>query len=397
MSPPHPQPVATAASADPANEPLDELLRAAELGGRVLAGELERLAERFGPVVYSEFIHLLSHLRFEPAEARRLWHNIAEHADFMQRSLGCPVDPRVALVSYFVEVNRKLKQPKIIELRLFEETRASAYRDELTGLFNYRYFEECLPQEIARAERQGQPVSLVMVDLDDFKPYNDTYGHAAANEALAAIGLLLKDSLRRPDIATRYGGEEFMLILPATSKLGACAVAERLRRTIERYELGTAGSTSLGSLTATMGVATYPGDARDGPTLVKRADRAMYQAKAAGKNRVQLYGDSGRSFGRVRATLGGEFRMLAPQAYSLTTLGVGEGGMHFFCERALGEGSVLDVALQVPGSPCPIRVSAVVLRTERCDDGRYETAVRFTTMTTEDRKRLAEYVRGSRR
>src|SRR4029453_17038008 len=118
-----------------------------------------------------------SHLRFDPDEARQHWNAILHHRDAMELKLGGPVELRLALLRYFTEVHPKLVNPKIIELSLFERTRASAYSDELTGLKNYRYLVENLGQEILRSDQDGVPVSLIMLDVDWFKRYNDRNGH----------------------------------------------------------------------------------------------------------------------------------------------------------------------------------------------------------------------------
>ncbi|MEE9293327.1 MAG: GGDEF domain-containing protein, partial [Acidobacteriota bacterium] len=214
-------------------ERLYNLLYVDNTGPRNLDAALRRLEQQHGDAVYAELIHLLSHLRFAPKDARGHWETILEHRDQMGRRLGKEVDLRVALLSYFVEVNRQLHNPKIIELKLFEQAQASIYRDELTGLYNFRYFREYLVREIQRGERHMPPLSLVMVDIDNFKQYNDRNGHEAGNEALATIAGLLKEAIRKTDVSARYGGEEFVLVLPSTPKTDAHQVAERARENIE--------------------------------------------------------------------------------------------------------------------------------------------------------------------
>ena len=292
-------------------ESLFDLLYRADPGSPGLGSALRDLEQRHGGAVYSELIYILSHLRFEPEEARRCWLEIGAHRDSMEKRLGSRPDLRVALVSYFVEVSRKLRNPKIIELKLFEQTQASVYRDELTGLCNYRYFREHLAREIQRCERYGSPLSLVMVDIDNFKTYNDRNGHETGNQALVAIARLLSESLRKIDATARYGGEEFALILPSTSKTGAGQVAERAREKIEKHPFPGEEGQPGGRLTVSMGVATCPADAREIESLVRCADGALYAAKSHGRNQVQLYGENRRSYRRISAALNGKFCLLA--------------------------------------------------------------------------------------
>jgi diguanylate cyclase (GGDEF)-like protein len=157
-----------------------------------------------------------------------------------------------------------------------------ARTDSLTGLLNRRAFDERLENEIARSERYEYAVSLLMIDVDDFKQYNDLYGHSKGDEHLIKIANLILASVRQPDLVSRIGGEEFSVILPHTVKVGARDLAERIRGTIAQtfnYSSDPAGTVSIG-------IAEYPQDASDIQTLYNIADQAMFKAKRTGKNRV---------------------------------------------------------------------------------------------------------------
>ena len=182
---------------------------------------------------------------------------------------------------------RTLADTAAIALRnahLVDRLRAQATIDPLTGCQNRRGFDERLATEFARAERYHRPLCLVLVDLDHFKRLNDTYGHEAGDDALRRIGRLLRRSFRAADDACRYGGEEFALICPETSKAEGLLLGERLRRLIAA--LGPDSEVPV-PLTASVGVAAYPDDAATPLDLVRAADRALYQAKAAGRNCVR--------------------------------------------------------------------------------------------------------------
>lgn len=160
--------------------------------------------------------------------------------------------------------------------------------DSLTGLFNTRYIVERCEDEIARARRYGYPVSCLLVDVDRFKLVNDTYGHPVGNETLRRLAELLRGIVRRSDYIGRYGGEEFLLILPQTDRRGALILAERLRRAVEDCTF-TVGPHEV-RVTASLGVATFPGkDIAGRETLFMAVDRAAYRAKALGRNRVAWY------------------------------------------------------------------------------------------------------------
>ncbi len=376
-------------------ERLFDLLYRAGQGASGLQPGLLEMERQYGDSVYSEMIYLLSHLRFEAAEARRYWGEILAHRDSMEKRLGEPLDLRVALVSYFVEVNRKLKNPKIIELKLFEQTQASAYRDELTGLSNFRFFREHLVREIQRGERDNSPLSLVMVDIDNFKAYNDRNGHEVGNQALVSIARLLSEPLRKIDVTARYGGEEFVLVLPSTSKTGAGQVAERARDRIEKHPFPGAETQPGGRLTVSLGVATCPADARDAGSLIRCADGALYTAKSLGRNQVQLYGENRRSYRRISAALDGKFCLLAAEYHPLSTVNVSEGGILFLVDRKLALGTLIDISLTLPDSGHEISASGRVVRVEERTRGKYTAALRIIDMPPRDQILLSGYIRGT--
>jgi diguanylate cyclase (GGDEF)-like protein len=168
-------------------------------------------------------------------------------------------------------------------LVLFEEVKRLAIRDGLTGLYNYRHFWEMLAREVEVSRRYGHPLSLFFLDIDDFKIINDTLGHTQGDVVLKALAAFLERSARHADVVCRYGGEEFVVILPQTSLDQAGVLAERLRRGISQNPISL--STRHQKITVSIGMAQLaPG--MDGEALVKAADTALYQAKQAGKNRV---------------------------------------------------------------------------------------------------------------
>ena len=170
--------------------------------------------------------------------------------------------------------------------RLHRIVSSQALVDGLTGLANRRSCEETLHAELARAERFDSPLAVVVADLDDFKEVNDRYGHQAGDVVLRELAVLLRESLRDIDLAARWGGEEFLLVLPGTDLEGAAYVAERVRRALEE-RVALSGEGDPISVTASFGVAAYP-QARSIPALFAAADGALYEAKRTGKNRVAV-------------------------------------------------------------------------------------------------------------
>lgn len=172
---------------------------------------------------------------------------------------------------------------KNVSAELYRELAAT---DDLTGLYNRRKFYDFLQDELERAKRYDHPLSIIMVDVDNFKQYNDLNGHLEGDEVLKRLSFLLKENLRSPDIPCRYGGEEFLIILPHTAKERALFVAERLRRVIQETTFLWQGAMIAGKITISGGVISYPEDGINPIELVDRVDKALYEAKRRGKNHV---------------------------------------------------------------------------------------------------------------
>jgi diguanylate cyclase (GGDEF)-like protein len=168
---------------------------------------------------------------------------------------------------------------------LREQLHQQAVRDPLTGLYNRRMLDEALNREIRRAGRAGRTIGIILFDVDHFKRFNDTYGHPAGDTLLAALGDLLRMLFRAEDILCRYGGEEFLIILPEASLPDALARAEDLRREASRMQVRHQNQ-DLPTVTISLGVAAFPVHGTSGHALVQRADAALYQAKMDGRNQV---------------------------------------------------------------------------------------------------------------
>jgi diguanylate cyclase (GGDEF)-like protein len=174
----------------------------------------------------------------------------------------------------------------IANAKLHKRTRVMAITDELTGLHNHRYFRQVYRLEFSRAKRYAKPLSLIMLDVDDFKKLNDTYGHPAGDRVLEAIGEIILSTVRAVDYGFRYGGEELVVILPETPRESALHVAERLRERIERNAAGALKGIADRAVTVSVGVVSYPDDGTAREELFDRVDGLMYRAKRSGKNRV---------------------------------------------------------------------------------------------------------------
>jgi diguanylate cyclase (GGDEF)-like protein len=170
-------------------------------------------------------------------------------------------------------------------LMLRETLKYQSVRDSLTGLFNRRHMEESLERELLRSARNGKPVAVLMIDIDHFKRFNDSFGHEAGDILLRELGSLLSSQIRGGDIACRYGGEEFLVIMMDASLRCAAERAETLREQARNLQIHHHGET-LRKVTISIGVAAFPDHGSSAQELINRADRALYKAKTSGRDRV---------------------------------------------------------------------------------------------------------------
>lgn len=212
--------------------------------------------------------------------------------DVGRRGVGClivmrDITKRYKAETFLQQANEQLKgHVRQIEA-LQGELREQAIRDSLTGLFNRRYLDETLPRELARASREGGVVSAVMIDIDHFKEVNDRRGHREGDRLLSLLGALLREHTRPSDIASRYGGEEFLLVLPGASAEAARARIEEIRR---EYSLRLRAVGFAEPPTLSAGVAVFPEQARSDDELLRAAAEALYRAKREGRDRVCVAG-----------------------------------------------------------------------------------------------------------
>ncbi len=197
-------------------------------------------------------------------------------------ALRCPEESQAFAVSVAEHIGLALSN-----LMLRSDLRQLSIRDPLTGLFNRRYMEETLELEISRAERKEHSIGVIMLDIDHFKTFNDRFGHAAGDELLQALGQLIRANLRAGDVPCRFGGEEFVLILPEATEAAAARRAEDLRARAQEMEVRHL-DTVLGPVSVSLGVGLYPDHGRTRDSLLGAADAALYKAKEAGRNRVVI-------------------------------------------------------------------------------------------------------------
>lgn len=278
---------------------------------------ISRLSHCFEDL-HSELLYFLTCRRFPAEEARSLWNAIVKHKRRMANALGRSVSFRVAALDYLSTRNIVLRGVRLIAKPEFESFLSYVNIDEVSSVYNRRYFHEVLKDEFHRARRYGSPLSLLILDVDGFKPINDTYGHMEGDIVLRKLGRLLKETTRQTDAVCRYGGDEFALVLPQTGSRDAAVMAERIRKAMaslaiqeeteppsvlwaqafhEKAAAGGAAGRSGSSadsarehitVTVSIGGATYPSHCDELEELIALADQKCLEAKRAGKNQVRM-------------------------------------------------------------------------------------------------------------
>jgi len=355
-----------------------------------------------GEQAYADTLYLLTRMRFGIEDAKCFWHEILRHYDGLNHTLGRDVGIRVAVCDYFMNLHPKMRDPVIVEVQVLLQQEQGALVDELTGLYNRRYFNDAISREVERFKRFGQRFSLVMLDVDHFKRFNDTYGHLAGDDALKSVSTVLRETARTFDHVVRYGGEEFALILPHTDADQAIAAAERMRQAVASHPVQVEGLSMPVPVTISLGAATFPEDALNARDLVNRADEALYEAKRV-RNCARSYSERNRRFPRAQLNIvlpctsqtAGE----SGKTVRITAVNVSFGGLLCVSTEPILPGTRVKVVLDGESpSARSLRVSAQVVRLEReGDDGEYQIALAFDLATQEqhcDLVRLVEMNQG---
>ncbi|HCY83523.1 MAG TPA: GGDEF domain-containing protein [Desulfobacteraceae bacterium] len=252
--------------------------------------EIERIAENepllkkyeqaYKDRIYTLILLSLTHESFENTKAKNLWENILSHMKLLNRKLGRNVGITVACLDYMTNIVPALAEPKIIEEQKSGFVTDNTTVDQLTGLYLKEVFTVILKKEVEESNRGKTPVSLLMIDIDDFKVVNDTHGHQAGDCVLEKLGKTVLKSIRDMDFAARYGGEELAVIMPGTPLKQAHDVARRIRKNVEKMRAKDI------AVTVSIGVAQSGDTVNTVEDLVEKADKRLYEAKERGKNRV---------------------------------------------------------------------------------------------------------------
>ena len=341
-----------------------------------LISSLNSVVEQEGSSACKIIMEMVAHRDCDSQEAAYHWERILSHQSELSKILGRTVSLQVAVCDYLHWIDKSIGYPKLIDVCKFEELFAQARRDFLTGLYNRQEFEEAIKREVARAKRYDRKVSLLFFDLDSFKKLNDQFGHLAGDKALQYLaGSMAKDK-RIEDIAARYGGDEFVLLLPDIGKKDALSFAERFREMVASREIPVDGH--LLKVTISGGVATCPDDGQSAVRLIQCADKALHVAKRQGKNSISAYKKETRQFVRRPffekingITLSGK-KNVSLLAESKNLSG---GGILLENNFSVHLGSVVEISIVLEGKA--VTILGEVVRADQLSSNRFDIGVSF--------------------
>lgn len=243
---------------------------------------LDDIKKKRGQFFYSDLLYAISHQHFPAEIAENLWTEIIQHKKQVSTLLERNIRIVVAALDYLSNVTYRMNSPTLVCETVIEEIVGLSLGDGLTGLFNHTYFYQQIDLEVRRSIRYETIVSLLLIDIDDFKTVNDKYGHQEGDRVLKVMAGSLLVEARDSDICCRYGGEEFAAILPCTDIYATSIIAERIReKMVEQLPDGS-------EVTVSIGVASYGDNMRTSQDLVEEADAALYRAKKSGKNQIAV-------------------------------------------------------------------------------------------------------------
>jgi len=245
--------------------------------------KLQLCKEKYKNNFYTIMLRSITHESFENNKAEQYFKNILKHLESLNKQLNRDVGIVVASIDYLSNIKNIMDEPKIIEEEKSEFIAETSTKDELTGLYLRDVFDVFLNKLIEENRRNNEDLSLLMIDIDDFKKVNDTYGHQKGDEVLSKVGNILNDTVREMDFAARYGGEELCIIMPNTNEKNASLIANRIRENISKVNFDEF------SITVSIGVSQLNEHITSSKDLISYADKALYKAKHNGKNRIEIY------------------------------------------------------------------------------------------------------------
>lgn len=354
----------------------------------IFVHRLNTLVNEHGSGMCCSIFLTLASLNLPLETAEYYWEAVQRHRDDLSIRLGRRIDLISAMSDFLKTETQLFSSTRIVEIGSFERIIHETIHDSLTGLFNRTYFNETLEQQISLAKRYLNDLSILFIDIDNFKEINDTYGHIAGDTALKKTAEIIRREKRDSDTAARYGGEEFVLVMPHTDSSNAMVLGERIRKEIEQTILFYEDKQI--HLTISGGLASFPYDSQDPKQLLAMADSAVYFAKGAGKNNIHLFKQDKRRYLRVKLNepvLVQELGFDSCQVYSAISKDICIGGILFENRESIPIGSKIKVSVPIDDGT-PVLLIGTVVRVEVFGDHSYDIGM---AISFKEMEKMASY------
>jgi diguanylate cyclase (GGDEF)-like protein len=325
---------------------------------------------------YSHLFNVLINMTFEEEDAKRYWKEILELNRETSKKMGRNVSFRVSMLDYFIDQNKHLKNPKIIEFHFFESTLSGAIYDSLTGLLNRTHLNIALRSALRNARLYKKYLGVVMFDLDNFKRFNDFFGHIEGDRLLKSLGEIFHGIFQPPNYVFRYGGEEFLAIIETDSISEIYELADRARDRLQEE-----WKSSIVPVSMSAGYAVFPEDGHTTDALISRADRTLYDAKYSGKNIVLRYSETRRRNSRLVTTRQVAYTRrgdTSREKVLARTVDVSRGGLAIELDTPLEKDDILDIYLDPKLCAEDSLLEGVVTWVRQKEDGTWLIGVEFT-------------------
>lgn len=340
--------------------------------------ELNQLIREQGAMACRSIFQTLASVDIPRDTAVQYWEKVLARRNMLQKTLDRDISLMTAMCDFLSSETSLLTSPRLVDVGTFERVIRESMYDGLTGLFNRLYFDEVFAHQVSQAKRYNTELSVLFLDVDDFKDINDSLGHIVGDITLKKIGNIIRSCKRDSDIAARFGGEEFVLLMPHTESINAFILADRIRQEVEREEFTAHGKPFR--LTISGGLASYPMNATDPAELLHLADSATYLAKGSGKNAICLYKKDKRRYLRVKLTqpvLVKELGFANSQTFEGTSRDICIGGILFENETPLPIGAHVQVSIAFKDNS-PLLLIGTIVRVESFNGGNYDIGMTFS-------------------
>ncbi len=360
---------------------------------------LIQLQEEHGPIVCKVIFQTMTSLDIPRNIAVECWRNVLQHRQELGLILDRKVDLMTAMCDFLRNSTNYLVNPRLVDVSTFERVIHETMYDGLTGLCNRLYFDAAYKHQLSLTKRYHTDLSILFMDIDNFKELNDTLGHVVGDIALKRIGAIIQNAKRESDIAARFGGEEFVLLMPHTESLNAFILGERIRKEVEQEKFSVHGQRFR--MTISGGLASYPLNSNDPKTLLEMADCATYLAKGAGKNNIAIYKKDQRRYLRVKLSqpvLVKELGFVDSKVYAGISKDICIGGILFENDAPLPIGATIQISVPINGDN-PLLLIGTIVRVEAFGEKSYEIGmtISFKEMEKIANTEIAQFLKGSER